>query len=527
MTMPNHTVSVLAALWFCFGRHVFCDYLRPDCDNGKLLVERDLPADAIYWSCPAPAAWLNSTQRFSSVTTVYDLELPRPVCINEPISYHHSIPNSGAFRPVGVQSGEYLYCPPQRWLNNLHQGAAILLYHPCAAFSERPLVSILARSCLLDYIITPHPQLNKSMPVALVSWGRTLELSTAASSDVCHWLQSTTTSSSHISGNYNFLLTRATEQHEHTRREGRHAKTKETVRQCCEQIISSWIKGGIEAEKGPTPRTRNRQGQSRQERAAIPPNDDIKTNGTSQVSHVLTYLKNSDTHEARIHSPVDATLTNLSDPRKTESQNQDLSSRSATQLRSKVSGTIQKKMVLLKVPETDRRRPAAKHSSTAEGQALENEVVDLKARELAQESDTKGQDESAPPKHTHPGRGTDTDNCDTCAAGQQCDCVKDSEGRATLVSGGLARTRRSNDAVWAAGALGFLLVLLTLSILHTRLYRHWRTMPSLYWHDPQQDYDSVADVIQRRLQIAKRRRKRGRRQECALLPSSSSSEEYM
>lgn len=55
-----------------------------------------------------------------------------------------------------------------------------------------------------------------------------------------------------------------------------------------------------------------------------------------------------------------------------------------------------------------------------------------------------------------------------------------------------ARTLRTDEAVWAAAALGFLLVLLALSVLHTRLYRHWRTMPSLYWRDPQQDYDSVA-----------------------------------
>lgn len=27
---------------------------------------------------------------------------------------------SGAFRPVKAESGEYLYCPPQRWLNNVH-----------------------------------------------------------------------------------------------------------------------------------------------------------------------------------------------------------------------------------------------------------------------------------------------------------------------------------------------------------------------------------------------------------------------
>lgn len=50
---------------------------------------------------------------------------------------------------------------------------------------------------------------------------------------------------------------------------------------------------------------------------------------------------------------------------------------------------------------------------------------------------------------------------------------------------------RTDEAVWAAGALGFLLVILTLSVLHTRLYRHCRSSTSLYWHDNQQDYEKV------------------------------------
>lgn len=91
---------------------------------------------------------------------------------------------------------------------------------------------------------------------------------------------------------------------------------------------------------------------------------------------------------------------------------------------------------------------------------------------------------------------------------------------------GFQRTPRTDEAVWAAGALGFLLVLLTLSILHTRLYKHWRRGTSLYWHDPRQDYDTVADVIRRRLRLSKKRRRRSRKQECVLLPSSSSSEEF-
>ncbi|MEQ2162293.1 hypothetical protein GOODEAATRI_018260, partial [Goodea atripinnis] len=138
----------------------------------------------------------------------------RQVCMDYPIPYNHTIPNSGAFRPVMAESGEYLYCPPQRWLNNLHHGASVLLYHPCAALRERLLLSGLARSCLPGHIITPHPQLSRDMPIALVSWGRTLELTTLASSDVCDWLQTTQATRNKVDGTtktrkYNLLLTRS------------------------------------------------------------------------------------------------------------------------------------------------------------------------------------------------------------------------------------------------------------------------------------------------------------------------------
>lgn len=88
----------------------------------------------------------------------------------------------------------------------------------------------------------------------------------------------------------------------------------------------------------------------------------------------------------------------------------------------------------------------------------------------------------------------DTPDCDGCKSGEHCECsgATGAEARASVVKKGLQRTPRTDEAVWAAAALGFLLVLLTLSVLHTRLYRHWRTTPSLYWHNPQQDYDSVA-----------------------------------
>ncbi|XP_077579551.1 tumor protein p53-inducible protein 13 [Stigmatopora nigra] len=506
--MPGHAAGVLAALWFCFGRYNAFDYLMTDCDNGKRMLARDLPSDANYWSCPA-SAWLDSTQRLPSVDTVYDPEPARQVCMNDLISYHHNIPNSGAFRPVRAESGEYLYCPPQRWLNNLHNGAAVLLYHPCAALSERPLLSTLAHSCLHDYIISPHPQLNKSRPVALVSWGRTLELSTAASSEICDWLESMMTSNIWKTGKYNFLLTQAAKQdgQKHQTQKGHRSEPKESVRKCCEQIISLWVEGVKEEKKGSLLKNRNSEDLQRQERALIPPKQDGgKANRTSHLTklEMKTIPGNSNTRGATTPS----TLQNI--------PNQKFSFRPPTFL----------KTTPLKGSEVKLRKSAVRAHAPGN-------LLDVRERELAQEGDIdslKEQDQYGAANRSRlelESNVANSDNCGSCTPGHQCHCVKESKDGAKLMNGDLPRLSRSNEAVWAAAALGFLMVLLTLSVLHTRLYRHWRTMPSLYWHDSQQDYDRVADVIQRRLQIAKRRRKRGRRQECVLLPSSSSSDEFM
>lgn len=56
-------------------------------------------------------------------------------------------------------------------------------------------------------------------PIALVSWGHTLELPTVASSDVCDWLETTTSTRPRIDGamesrKYNLLLTWSAEQHQ-------------------------------------------------------------------------------------------------------------------------------------------------------------------------------------------------------------------------------------------------------------------------------------------------------------------------
>lgn len=652
-TSPPLTVTVLAALWVSLGRCGVPESPGPGCDNGKLSLDRDLPADAAYWDCPG-STWPESTQRLPSIDTVYDPVPARQVCMDKSISYNHTLPNSGAYRPVGAESGEYLYCPPQRWLNNLHHGTTVLLYHPCAPLHERLLLSVLARSCLPSYIITSHPQLSEHMPIALVSWGRTLELSTVASSDVCGWLE-TTTSPRHTFGsvsqsrNYNLLLTWSAEQHRqhHAHPEKHSATMKESVRRCCEQTTSALLNGAMESNiKKESLKHIKEEGKSRQIRAAIRETQENNKDEKNERQNAVTHQSNRTTsrtedvqnYNSTLGEPADSppgnkTLTDPPGPKEVPPQskiqniNQGLTPRPTTSSRSNMSETTLKsdslgfrtpasqksrlelqtaaQEVSPKLPDLTNPNPSAgldglthgvnrEHNdtarpnilalsskdegtdsakqrdkdsvkqslkenvsqektfnkgTTADGMTKDNEVVDVKERELEHKQthshthshhksentgfDSVSKSQSEPPpkpqQHQNPQPASYLPNsrdCGSCRAGEYCDCNEDSEASANVVNKGFPRTPRTDEAVWAAAALGFLLILLTLSVLHTRLYRHWRTAPSLYWHNPQQDYDSVADVIRRRLRIAKRRRKRGRRQECVLLPSSSSSDEY-
>ncbi|XP_007566821.1 uncharacterized protein tp53i13 [Poecilia formosa] len=553
--MPSQTSSLplaatlLAALWLALGRCGASESLGPGCDNGKLYLDRDLPTDAVYWGCKVRSR-PESAQRLPSIDTVCVPEPAREICMDYLIPYKHSIPSSGAFRPVMAESGEYLYCPPQRWLNNLHHGATVLLYHPCVELGERRLLSVLARSCLPGHIITPHPQLSRDMPIALVSWGRTLELTTVASSEVCDWLQATQATRRKVekrtqTRKYNFLLTRSAGlQHL-----GPSAENKVSVRQCCEQTISSLlsgITGALPGIKKDTLRQIKKGRKYREIRAAIAKYNraDKMTNDSSQINknipqrtadvqnHSSSFGPESDSHPGQPR-PLDPSFqTSESETRK---QHQTFTSSPTPHLVSHDSESL-----LQTDPSqhegADSVRDGMKEIKIAEGlmvkgRTKDEEVVDVKEREAEHNRlptvkplPTKSSSASKSQSET---KKSSSNECSDCKAGERCDCSKPSAvaSRGAVVNIGLQRTPRTDEAVWAAAALGFLLVLLTLSILHTRLYRHWRTTPSLYWRDPHQDYDSVADVIRRRLRIAKRRPKRGRRKACVLLPSSSSSDE--
>ncbi|XP_029135294.1 uncharacterized protein tp53i13 isoform X1 [Labrus bergylta] len=560
------TVTLLVVFWVRWGRSGVPESPGPRCDDGKLYLERDLPVGDDHWDCPVSSQ--DTSQRHPTVIdTSYDPEPARHFCMDSSISYNYTIPNSGAYRPVRAESGEYLYCPPQRWLNNLHHEAVVLLHHPCAPLHERLLLSVLARSCLPHYIITAHKQLSKHTPIALVSWGRTLELSTMATSHVCDWLEKTTSRRNKfvdVSRKYNLLLTSSAETHRRGLEE-EPAKLKESLRQCCERTISSHngtIEEGVESQKKrESLKILRDKGTHRHVRASI---RGKQKNNKENTTHEFRSNRTSRPPLKRTedaHNNNDGTLDSSAMSRwenrtpsyalglnkapshlKIQNINQILTHRPSLVLESNVAETA------LKTDSEKTRLPKAVQQNSHKNISLRRPKplarFDLQRPTAWTESlvikSKEGTDSVKHVKHVMTG-SKEKHSADSLIKVHEVFKERESEQQQThrhthshnkdektgFASKGLPRTPRTEEALWAAAALGFLLVLLTLSVLHTRLYRHWRTSPSLYWHDPKQDYDSVADVIHRRIRLAKRRQRRGRRQECVLLPSSSSSEELL
>ncbi|MCJ8740096.1 hypothetical protein PDJAM_G00054900 [Pangasius djambal] len=473
------------------------------CDNGKAKLEIDLPPPDEFL-CPEPrpvtsALVTSSTPQLLDISTRYSLQSAEHVCMDLPITYNHTIPNSGAHRPVGAQSGEYLYCPPQRWINNLKDGATVLLFHPCASEDARRSLAAVAHSCLPHFILTAHPQLSQHRPFALVSWGHTLEMSHITTAGVCEWLLASSSNFNQTtasqSQNYNLYLRKAAPV-------DRVLDTSvKSLKACCVEALSAY-----EA-----------------------------TTRVRKIRSVLQHAKGEKEKEEVKHSenpsPV-SSVSNTLNPTHTQSLN---NSEGKDSLSIGPHGHVTPPL------------HAAVHSEEHGGAVVETDpkTIATQVKRLKEPHGNTRGEEMVVKMH---GSQTDVKSqmmSSTVAAGKQrikTDVAEPSAGGgcevpgrcrppdvATAVLGGPPRGRkmtvqRTDEAVWAAAALGFLLVLLTLSVLHTRLYRNCRAPSSLYWRESQQDYESVADIIRRRLRMVGRRKRRAsqsRRQECPLLSDSS------
>ncbi|XP_061073922.1 tumor protein p53-inducible protein 13 [Conger conger] len=533
----------------------------PHCDNGKLWLEKDLPRSAVY-RC-AGASWSESTQKLPSIDTKHPLQPAMSVCMQTPITYNHTIPSSGAHRPVGAQSGEYLFCPPQRWLHNLQHGATVFLYHPCAPASERVRLSVLAHSCLSDYVITPHYELGANRPLAMASWGRTLELSHVTESEVCGWLDAN--AANRFGGRklqkeqrreYRLYLTRPAGVSRLTESGERGAQKplavleeqqarEQSVKRCCEGALSRLWEGDSEMDRWKKKRRRRaifRSSEGQGEKREETYKDGVNSEAASHSEPNGTGPERVPAHRP-VRPPGRAAGTS-GKPGQAMTGRGAVNKERNTELKQREEGAVEK------IPEGDSggQREDGETSRKTHDRQRDSQTLGAvqgrgeggekpEKRETSRDHGYGGDANTVSEPHGGNGRPKPKQQTqdpegqpDGSRARQRdpgcCGCTGAPAERAVLEQ--RLHTQRTDEAVWAAAALGFLLVLLALSVLHTRLYRHWRTMPSLYWYHPQHDYDSVADVVRRRLKMSggkKRRAPQSRRQECVLLPSSSTEDE--
>uniref|UniRef100_A0A9J7XTT8 Tumor protein p53 inducible protein 13 n=1 Tax=Cyprinus carpio carpio TaxID=630221 RepID=A0A9J7XTT8_CYPCA len=428
------------------------------------------------------------------------------ICMDTPITYSDRIPthttfrphrqknSHGSYRPVEAASGEYLYCPPQRWLQNLKNGALVFLYHPCVSAEAHRSLARLARSCLSHYILTPHPWLSQHRPLAVVSWGRSLEMS-RITFGVCDWLLSISSNISQANTSqreqYNLYLTKPApvDKPVNTNQEMSKVERLKSLKNCCMEIL-----GLIEVQRTGK-RTRKSMMVVKQSLEEVELKDDVKPNEldnteSAKLNHTDTLPPNN-TKEMASFSMLTVTQS-LSSAK--DSKEPGDSAKDKTK-------TIEKQFPQNNVTEIHKYQIDKKtHMKTVTEGKRHRIKTDTKAQMSGSECMDLG--ECGVPDSKSPNLGGP-------------------------LRGKRIHIQRTDEAVWAAGALGFLLVLLTLSVLHTRLYRHCRSSTSLYWHDNQQDYENVGDIIRRRLRMVGRRKRRSRqsrRQECALLSNSSSEE---
>ncbi|XP_059829322.1 uncharacterized protein tp53i13 [Hypanus sabinus] len=159
---------------------------RERCDNGKFKLQMDLPP-VEELGCPE-AVWPLPELVIPSLAKVYPEQEAIQVCMDKQIVYNVRIPNSGMHRPNRAVYGEYLYIPAQRWVHNLQHGGIAFLYHPCVHPQLKEELTLLARACVQKHIITPHLNLSQERPLALVAWGKSLEMSEINLAEAVSWL---------------------------------------------------------------------------------------------------------------------------------------------------------------------------------------------------------------------------------------------------------------------------------------------------------------------------------------------------
>ncbi|XP_054857345.1 tumor protein p53-inducible protein 13 isoform X2 [Eublepharis macularius] len=368
------------------------------------------------------------------------------IVVDAKIVYNQSIPHSGPHRPFGVAAGEYRYCPPQRWLHNLKQGGVAFLYHPCAHPSLRGQLTLLARACLPDYILTPYGGLTQEWPLALVAWGATLQMAKVELTQAVAWLK-------------------------------RHAAPKRRGNPWAGRRYRHWM-------TRPAVRAVGR--------------DVCPAHRMQVLQKLLCHL---DTNRRR-------RALQASDRQGTEHHPHGSRERNLA-----VARHSRDKIIAL--PSASSKLQAKRKDVLEPVVANGSSQMSILAQLGTRPSVTIGQT----------ARGTALKLTCPCADGDHHQAPGQPLKAKAEEVGKHVRTPRTEEAAWAASALTFLLIMLTLAVLYTRLHRNCRRSHSLYWTMSAEDgHDTVATVIKRRILSAQSRRKKRPRlqQHRALLQTTSS-----
>uniref|UniRef100_H3B256 Tumor protein p53 inducible protein 13 n=1 Tax=Latimeria chalumnae TaxID=7897 RepID=H3B256_LATCH len=550
------------------------------CDDGKSHIEVDLPPSEEY-TCAGPH-WLLPEDLPSVERTYYEQPMIH-LCMNEAIVYNETIPNSGPHRPKWAKYGEYIYLPPQRWIHNLEHGGFAFLYHPCVHQSLKEDLSLLARACLYKHVITAYGRLSQERPLALVTFGKTLEMSRVKLSEVVDWLRNNV-NRAHESemlddGDYEYLHIRGTELRSDkticpSRRLKEHNKTHARRKKKSNHVLSSGLimtvnpshlapacqslrsvvqpvsdarqvlitlarevkgtavspskgKANVKRQEGEEVRTGQTKlgallktlsgGVSQQEK--LEPRSSNTSQGFLTPGVAAQYDQSSRVADSGISKPeqngeVNGTAAHEAHSDTDNSLHNENQKTSATQTR---QGAVVPEQALPGNSTVERGQGGAAGNVsnihiTPEGDRWPknemNQTLDLVGPsgghvvETSQRKDVGFPEAKAGSSHAHQ------------AAAQKGAAVEgqlSQDRHPALGKGreGYIPTPRTEEAVWAAAALTFLFVVLTLSVLYTRLYRKFRKSESLYWA-PEHHLDghnSVADIIKRRLMGKGRRKK--------------------
>ncbi|XP_039613128.1 tumor protein p53-inducible protein 13 isoform X4 [Polypterus senegalus] len=362
-----------------------------------------------------------------------------------------------------------------------YDGGIAFLYHPCVHPVLKAGLVALARSCYCNHIITPYPTLSHERPLALAAWGRTLEMSHIDHKEIGKWIPVRKDQKEELRSNkekrYKYLLIRKSEM----------LLDKDGSAPCPFGNLTKpnslrWTKQDLGLSGGRR-YLKKRNVTNRNETYT-----NVKSGSGILNRHNQGKLESPAMQVKGLHQTV------YPKP-----------GRAASKAGSPSSGAIQV--------------DSAKESHQI-GQQLPLQDGGGNHRS-ENETGLRGEQEK-------------NSGCPHMAAPPfECDCaekmrLQKSDGAMDEQRSVHLPTPRTEEAAWAAAALGFLLVILTLAILHTRLYRGCQRGPSLYWPAQQHEfheYDSVAEIVKRRMQLGGRRKRKplkARKEEHSMLINSSS-----